>query len=160
MQRCRLPPDSELRAGAEPWPRAWRPPHRAARAAGACTAASSSGERPAPSRWPGFEVWAGGRGGGWRSGPLEWKRWGQKEGGVAPSAAAPNTSDQCQVRRGAMARALGPDKRSKRTAAHTQDWRLLMLAHRSRGRTGLDTHAHAHAPSKGLLVGSQQQWAV
>lgn len=161
MQRRRQRPASELPAWSEPWLRACQPPRRAARAAWACTEASSSGERPVPSHPPGFDVGAGGMG---RSGPKEWKRWGEKRGSIAPSVAAPRTSSQCQMR--GTTRVPGPDQTSKRTAVHAQDPCLLMLADPSHRRGWTHTYTQQRPagresaamggvalPSGGFLVG-------
>lgn len=87
--------------GSAPWPRMCQPPRRTAWAPGACTAASSSGERPGrlPTR-PGFEVRAGRR-----SGPVEWKRW-CREGGETSLppllSPGPGANAQCEERPSAL----------------------------------------------------------
>lgn len=111
MQRSRLPPDSELRPGlSHGRGRGGLPIGRRGRPGPAQRHHPVVSGRHLPAGRvlrSGLGGWAGGGGG--RSGPLEWKRWGQKGGGVAPSAAAHNTYDEYQVRGGAMARALDPD---------------------------------------------------
>lgn len=91
-------------------------------AAGAYTAASSSGERDR---------------GGTGTAPEDGRGEGGEEGergslGCCPQDLGPSA-------RGDRLRPRGPGKRLKRTAVHTQDQRFFMLL-----GMGLDTHTHAH----------------